>query len=107
MGIKKERPHLRKGRPRLPRTGYFASSSTTAVKSFQTFWHERQQAIYKIDSEAPIRQSHNNPCIKMIYEDFLGEPLGHKSHELLHTSYRDRKVTVKHDMKTIWEEIRG
>jgi len=76
-------------------------------KNYQSFWHERQQAIYKIDSDAPIRQSHNNPCIKMIYDDFLGEPLGHKSHELLHTSYRDRKVQVKHNMKTIWEEIRG
>lgn len=76
-------------------------------KNYQSFWHERQKAIYKIDSEAPIRQSHNNPCIKMIYDDFLGEPLGHKSHELLHTTYRDRKVKVKHDMKTIWDEIRG
>ncbi len=76
-------------------------------KNYQSFWHERQKAIYKIDSEAPIRQSHNNPCITKIYEEFLGEPLGKKSHELLHTTYRDRKVQVKHDMKTIWDEIRS
>jgi ferredoxin hydrogenase gamma subunit len=76
-------------------------------KNYQSFWHERQKAIYKIDSEAPIRQSHNNPCIQRIYKEFLGEPLGHKSHELLHTSYRDRKVRVKHNMKTIWDEIRS
>jgi ferredoxin hydrogenase gamma subunit len=76
-------------------------------RNYQSFWHERQKAIYKIDAEAPIRQSHNNPCIQRIYKEFLGEPLGHKSHELLHTSYRDRRVHVKHDMKSIWEEIRG
>jgi ferredoxin hydrogenase gamma subunit len=76
-------------------------------KNYQTFWHERQKAIYQIDEKAVIRQSHNNPCIKMIYDDFLGEPLGHKSHELLHTTYRDRKVDVKRDMKTIWDEIRS
>jgi NADP-reducing hydrogenase subunit HndD len=26
--------------------------------------------------------------MKKIYADFLGEPGGHKAHELLHTSYR-------------------
>lgn len=76
-------------------------------KNYQTFWHERQEAIYRIDRRATIRQSHNNPCIRMIYDEFLGEPLGHKSHELLHTTYRNRKVEVKHDMKTIWDEIRA
>lgn len=76
-------------------------------KNYQTFWHERQKAIYQIDKDSEIRQSHNNPCIQKIYEEFLGEPLGHKSHELLHTTYRDRKVQVKHDMKTIWDEIRA
>ncbi len=76
-------------------------------KNYQSFWQDRQQAIYKIDRDAPIRQSHNNPCIQKIYTEFLGEPLSPKSHELLHTSYRDRKVRVKHNMKTIWDEIRS
>lgn len=76
-------------------------------KSFQTFWHERQQAIYQIDERCEIRQSHNNPLIKMIYDEFLGEPNGHKSHELLHTTYRDRKQVVHHTMKEIWDEIKA
>ncbi len=76
-------------------------------KNYQSFWKERQKAIYKIDKDATIRQSHNNPCIQKIYAEFLGEPLGPKSHELLHTSYRDRKVRVKHNIKTIWDEIRS
>ena len=29
--------------------------------------------------------------VTKIYEEFLGEPLGHKSHELLHTHYVKRK----------------
>lgn len=75
-------------------------------KSYQTFWHERQKAIYEIDKNAKIRQSHNNPLIKKLYDDFLGEPCGKKSHELLHTTYRDRKQTIKHTMKEIWDEIK-
>jgi len=76
-------------------------------KSYQTFWHERQEAIYAIDERCEIRQSHNNPLIRLIYDDFLGEPNGHRSHELLHTSYRDRKQVVQHTMKEIWDEIQA
>ena len=38
----------------------------------------------------PMRKSHENPAVKQLYEEFLGEPLGHKSHELLHTHYTPR-----------------
>ncbi len=51
---------------------------------------KRAQAIYAEDAGKPIRKSHENPEIIKIYEDFLGEPLGHKSHELLHTHYTER-----------------
>ncbi|MBP0651580.1 iron hydrogenase small subunit, partial [Mycobacterium tuberculosis] len=30
--------------------------------------------------------------VKQLYEEFLEEPLGHKSHELLHTHYTERGV---------------
>ena len=68
---------------------------------------ERQKTIYKIDKEMPIRQSHNNPLITGLYEDFLGEPNSHKCHELLHTKYTDRKKVVKHTIAEIWEEIKA
>jgi iron-only hydrogenase group A len=48
---------------------------------------ERIDAIYAEDASLPIRKSHENPEVKILYEDFLHEPLGHKSHELLHTHY--------------------
>lgn len=47
----------------------------------------RMKAIYKIDKNAKIRTSHSNKSIQKLYKDFLGKPLGHKSHKLLHTKY--------------------
>ncbi len=52
----------------------------------------RMKALYKIDRSEPIRTSHSNTSVKRLYEEFLGEPLGHKSHELLHTHYGKREV---------------
>jgi iron only hydrogenase large subunit-like protein len=51
---------------------------------------KRMQAIYEVDRSLPIRKSHENPAIKILYEEFLGEPLSEKSHELLHTTYLAR-----------------
>ena len=51
---------------------------------------ERAKALYDEDRSSAIRKSHENPVIKELYEKFLGEPCGHKSHELLHTHYFDR-----------------
>ncbi len=48
---------------------------------------ERAKAIYAEDKALPLRKSHDNPFIKKLYEEYLGEPCGHKSHELLHTHY--------------------
>ncbi|MCK9305390.1 MAG: NADH-dependent [FeFe] hydrogenase, group A6 [Bacteroidales bacterium] len=64
-------------------------------QAIPTTWEIRQKrakSIYKEDSLKPIRKSHENPAIKEIYQDFFIEPLGHHSHELLHTSYTKRGV---------------
>ncbi len=50
----------------------------------------RMKAIYREDEGKKLRKSHENPDIVKIYEDFLGKPLGHRSHELLHTTYTVR-----------------
>ena len=47
----------------------------------------RGAALYREDAGKPIRKSHENPAIKLIYSEFLGEPNSHKAHELLHTHY--------------------
>ncbi len=51
---------------------------------------ERIKAIYEADAGLPLRKSHENPAVKTLYEEFLKEPLGEKSHHLLHTHYTKR-----------------
>ncbi|MEI6519343.1 MAG: NADH-dependent [FeFe] hydrogenase, group A6 [bacterium] len=53
---------------------------------------KRMAAIYNEDESLTLRASHDNPIIKQIYAEFLGAPLSHKSHELLHTSYTKREI---------------
>ncbi len=50
----------------------------------------RSEGLYSDDREKVIRYSHENPFVKKLYEDFLGEPNGEKSHHLLHTHYVER-----------------
>jgi NADH-quinone oxidoreductase subunit G/NADP-reducing hydrogenase subunit HndD len=54
----------------------------------------RMQALYQIDRDAPVRVSHQNPSVLRLYEEYLGKPLGEKSHHLLHTKYCKRDVMV-------------
>jgi len=51
---------------------------------------ERAKALYTIDAEKKIRQSHENIYVQKLYEEFLGEPNSHLAHELLHTSYKKK-----------------
>lgn len=51
---------------------------------------KRNKAIYQEDAGMPIRKSHENPEVALIYKEFLEKPLGHTSHKLLHTTYIDR-----------------
>ncbi len=51
---------------------------------------ERIESTYRVDEAMPMRKSHENPTITKLYEDFLKEPLGKVSHDLLHTHYTYR-----------------
>ena len=54
----------------------------------------RMRSIYKIDENDSIKVSHKNTEIIELYDNFLEKPLGHKSHELLHTNYKERDVLL-------------
>lgn len=56
---------------------------------------ERQRAIYEEDKKLPLRKSHDNPYVKKLYEEYLGEPLSEKAHELLHTHYHSRRDLLR------------
>jgi NADH-quinone oxidoreductase subunit G/NADP-reducing hydrogenase subunit HndD len=52
---------------------------------------KRLEAIYREDEGKQLRKSHQNEDIMSLYKEFLGHPLGHLSHELLHTTYVKRE----------------
>jgi NADH-quinone oxidoreductase subunit G/NADP-reducing hydrogenase subunit HndD len=52
----------------------------------------RMKALYDIDQKEIVRTSHTNESVKRLYDEYLGKPLGEKSHHLLHTSYAAREV---------------
>jgi NADH-quinone oxidoreductase subunit G len=56
---------------------------------------KRTAGLYTDDEKSAIRCSHQNPFITQVYQEFLGEPTGHKSHELLHTKYEERALYLK------------
>lgn len=56
---------------------------------------KRTAGIYTDDEKSVKRCSHHNPQITEIYKDFLEKPLSHKSHKLLHTAYKPRKLYNK------------
>ena len=56
-----------------------------------TYRQKRARALYREDERQVLRQSHNNPQVKQLYAEYLGEPNSHKAHHLLHTSYAPRE----------------
>jgi len=52
----------------------------------------RMAALYTIDKTDTLRVSHRNSQVQRLYTEFLGKPLGHLSHQLLHTKYQKREV---------------
>ena len=63
-----------------------------SVRNFTDLRAERAKALYSVDAQMDLRKSQDNPAIQELYKEYLGEPGGHKAHELLHTSYVARKV---------------
>lgn len=53
---------------------------------------ERGQILYGLDKVNDIRFSHENPSVLKCYEDYLGKPLSHKAHKLLHTDHHAWKM---------------
>ncbi|MDD3653705.1 MAG: [Fe-Fe] hydrogenase large subunit C-terminal domain-containing protein [Desulfotomaculaceae bacterium] len=54
---------------------------------------KRAESLYKIDLSKKLRKAHENPAVKVIYQDFLEHPLSKKAKELLHTSYAVKSRT--------------
>ena len=55
----------------------------------------RAQTLYTQDKANTVRFSHENPSIKAIYADYLGQPLSEKSEHLLHTDHHAWKMPTE------------
>ena len=53
---------------------------------------QRIAGLYQHDRDCAVRYSHENPEVNRVYADFLGQPLGPRAHELLHTRYTARPL---------------
>lgn len=56
---------------------------------------ERGDVLWNLDKKAKLRKSHMNPAVQAAYKDFLGEPLSHKAHELLHTDHHSWQMPAE------------
>ncbi|WP_333791732.1 NADH-dependent [FeFe] hydrogenase, group A6 [Muricomes intestini] len=62
------------------------------VRNYEDIKAARAKALYDNDKAKSIRKSHENPSIRKLYEEFLGEPGSEKAHHILHTSYVKRSI---------------
>lgn len=62
-----------------------------SVRNFTDLKALRASALYGQDDNMPVRKSHENPLLKKIYADYLGEAGGEKAHHILHTTYVKRE----------------
>jgi len=55
----------------------------------------RLEVLYRLDSEAPIHASQDNPSVQAIYTNWLGQPDSETSHHVLHTTYKRRSMRAQ------------
>lgn len=66
-------------------------SQPAFVRNFVDLKGLRASALYNQDLEKELRKSHDNPIVKKVYAEYLGEAGSKKAHQVLHTSYRVRE----------------
>ena len=79
--------------------GGCAGGGGQPIKDGVELAEERAEVLYGLDKISNIRFSHENPAIIKCYEDYLGKPLSHRSHKLLHTDQR------KWELDTLFKKI--
>jgi iron-only hydrogenase group A len=56
---------------------------------------QRVKVLYEIDEKMKHRRSHENESVQKIYDEYFEEPNSHKAHEILHTTYVNRKDLLR------------
>lgn len=66
-----------------------------SVRNFTPLRELRAKALYNVDESKPVRKSHKNPMIELLYKEYLGEPGSHRAHEVLHTTYKTAEILAR------------
>ena len=75
--------------PELPpavSTAYFAFQSKI-IFGFVLDRADRGKVLFRLDQNAPLRFSHENPAVQALYREYLDEPCSHRAEELLHCDH--------------------
>ncbi|MEG1686282.1 MAG: NADH-dependent [FeFe] hydrogenase, group A6 [Angelakisella sp.] len=72
-------------------TGGGQPIQSARVRNTMSLRATRAASLYAEDKLLPYRKSHDNPVVKEVYRDFLGEYGSHEAHKILHTSYQKRE----------------
>ena len=67
--------------------GGCAGGGGQPIHEAQELAEKRGEVLYGLDKVNDLRFSHENPSVQALYSEYLGKPLSHKSHELLHTDH--------------------
>ncbi|MFW5985296.1 MAG: NADH-dependent [FeFe] hydrogenase, group A6 [Halanaerobiaceae bacterium] len=76
--------------------------------SFEDDWYQqveagnrRGKALFSEDESKTVKTAHENPWIKKLYREFLGQPMGDKSRKLFHSRYTERPMysATSHDIE--------
>lgn len=88
--------------------GCIDGGGTIRIKNdYLTRAKARMASIYRIDQKRKLRRSHENPDVIRLYSEYLRKPGSEMAHELLHTSYRNRKAQPKGENITeIWKKVK-
>ena len=59
----------------------------------------RGRILWNLDKNSVLRYSHENPDVQALYKEYLLQPLGHRSHHLLHTDLTEWSVPMNPDLQ--------
>lgn len=62
------------------------------IRDQQELGGKRGDILRRLDTDMPIRFSHENPEVQQLYSEYLEKPMSHKAHELLHTDVSKWKL---------------
>ncbi|MBS5281318.1 MAG: iron hydrogenase small subunit, partial [Butyricicoccus pullicaecorum] len=75
------------------------------LKDADQIRQSRISGLYARDASLTVRKSHENPDIKLVYEQFYGQPLSEMAEKMLHTIYTDRSNTLHVERRTYYEKV--